>query len=46
MMKVQGIRSVPTFHIWNAGVRIDTIQGAHIDEVEAAVEDELKKVSS
>ena len=46
MMKHNGVRSVPTFHIWNGGNRIDTIQGAHVDDVEAAIQDEIKKVSS
>eukprot|EP01036_Dinobryon_divergens_P028200 gene28200-37104_t len=46
MMKHNGVRSVPTFHIWNSGSRIDTIQGAHVDDVEAAIQDEIKKVSS
>lgn len=46
MLKANGIRSVPTFHIWNGGIRIETVQGAHIDEVEAVLQDEVKKLDS
>jgi len=34
ILKANGIRSVPTFQIWNKGALVDTVQGAHIDEVE------------
>jgi thioredoxin 1 len=44
VMKANGIRSVPTFHIWRLGTRIDSIQGAHVDEVEALIEGELQKM--
>lgn len=44
VMKANGIRSVPTFHIWRLGTRIDSIQGSHIDEVEALIEGELQKM--
>jgi thiol-disulfide isomerase/thioredoxin len=43
LMKVMGVRSVPTFHIWNAGTRIESIQGAHLDEVEYTLKLELSK---
>jgi thioredoxin 1 len=43
VMKANGIRSVPTFHIWNKGVRIDSIQGSHLDEVELLIKAELDK---
>jgi len=43
-MKANGIRSVPTFHVWRLGTRIDSIQGSHIDEVEALIEGELQKM--
>jgi len=33
VLKENGIRSVPTFQIFDGGKRIDTIQGAHVDEV-------------
>jgi thioredoxin 1 len=44
VMKANGIRSVPTFHVWRLGTRIDSIQGSHIDEVEALIEGELQKM--
>ncbi len=34
ILKANGVRSVPTFQIWNKGALVDTVQGAHIDEVE------------
>ena len=34
ILKANGVRSVPTFQVWNEGTLIDTVQGAHIDEVE------------
>ena len=43
LMKTMGVRSVPTFHIWNAGERIESIQGAHLDEVECTLKRELDK---
>ena len=43
VMKANGIRSVPTFHVWNKGVRIDAIQGTHLDEVELLIKAELDK---
>ena len=46
MIKANGIRSVPTFHVWNSGIRVDTVQGAHIDEVEAILKDEIMKLES
>jgi thioredoxin 1 len=42
IMKVQGIRSVPTFHIYKGSERVESIQGTHMDEVEEAIENELK----
>ena len=45
LMKTNGVRSVPTFHVWVAGTRIDTIQGAHVDEVESLLVSELKKLA-
>lgn len=46
MMKAQGVRSVPTFHVWHAGERVDTIQGARIDEVEEAFRPIVWKLES
>jgi thioredoxin 1 len=43
LMKAVGIRSVPTFHVWRGGTRIDSIQGAHVNEVEDVLKRELEK---
>ena len=43
LMKANGIKSVPTFHIWVAGIKVDTVQGAHLDEVEETLIVELNK---
>lgn len=45
LMKANGIKSVPTFHVWVSGTKVDTIQGAHLDEVEETLLIELKKQS-
>eukprot|EP01039_Chlorochromonas_danica_P006593 gene6592-7286_t len=37
LMKREGIRAVPTFHIWKKGEKFDVINGARIEEVEAAI---------
>jgi thioredoxin 1 len=37
LMKAEGVRSVPAFHFWKGGSKIDTISGARIDDVEATV---------
>ena len=37
LMKREGIRSVPTSHIWKNGLKVDVINGARIDEIEAAI---------
>eukprot|EP01038_Epipyxis_sp_PR26KG_P009564 gene9564-12881_t len=37
LMKREGVRSVPAFHFWKDGSRVDTVSGARIDDVEAAV---------
>jgi len=37
LMKREGIRSVPAFHVWKNGKRLEVINGARIDEVEAAI---------
>jgi thioredoxin 1 len=36
-MKREGIRSVPAFHIWKDGKKVDTINGARIEDVEASL---------
>ena len=37
LMKREGVRSVPAFHMWKNGARVDIINGARIEDVEAAV---------
>lgn len=37
LMKREGVRSVPAFHFWKNGVRLDVINGARIEDVEAMV---------
>ena len=34
LMKREGVRSVPTFHMWKAGSRVDVVNGARIEEVQ------------
>jgi thioredoxin 1 len=36
-MKREGIRSVPAFHFWKNGEKIDTVNGARIEDVEAVI---------
>jgi thioredoxin 1 len=43
LMKNNGIKSVPTFYVYVEGVKVDTILGAHLEEVEATLIEELKK---
>ena len=40
-MKREGVRSVPTFHVWKEGTKVDTINGARIEEVENCVKQYL-----
>jgi len=37
LMKANGIRSVPTFQVWKGGELVDSIQGAHLDELEESL---------
>lgn len=37
LMKREGVRSVPSFHYWKGGERVDIINGANQDAIEAAV---------
>jgi hypothetical protein len=46
VMRANGIKTVPTFHIWRNQEKIDTIIGAHIDDLENKLIDELKKIES
>ena len=36
-MKREGVRSVPAFHFWKGGVKLDVVSGARIEDVEAMV---------
>lgn len=33
LMKREGVRSVPSFHMWRSGSRVDVINGSRIEEV-------------
>lgn len=37
LMKREGVRSVPTFHIWKNKSKVDVVNGARIEEVEASI---------
>lgn len=37
LMKREGVRSVPTFHFWKGGSKIEVVSGARIEDVEAAI---------
>jgi hypothetical protein len=41
LMKREGIRSVPAFHVWKAGSKVDVINGGRIDEVETAIKSNM-----
>eukprot|EP01039_Chlorochromonas_danica_P005521 gene5521-6080_t len=43
LLKDIGIKSVPTFYVYRSGSRVDTIQGARVDDLEFLVEQELRK---
>ena len=40
-MKREGIRSVPAFHFWQGGERVDTVGGARIDDIEEAIKSRI-----
>ena len=44
LLKKLGIKSVPTFQIWVDGSKVDTIQGAHMDELEESIQSTLAKL--
>jgi len=46
LLKGNNIRNVPTFQLWRGGKKIDDVQGAHLDDVEYMIKDELKKIGS
>ena len=37
ILKREGVRSVPAFHFWKNGAKLDVINGARIEDVEAMV---------
>jgi len=37
LMKREGVRSVPSFHYWKDGAKVDMVNGANLDAVEAAL---------
>jgi len=37
LMKREGVRSVPSFHFWVDGKKIDVVNGANADAIEAAI---------
>jgi thioredoxin 1 len=37
LMKREGVRSVPTFHLWKQGARVEVVNGARIEQLEEAV---------
>lgn len=37
VMKREGIRSVPSFHFWKGGSKQEVINGARMDDIEAAL---------
>ncbi len=41
VLKANGIRSVPTFHVWKNGAFVDSVQGAHVDELEEMINNNL-----
>jgi thioredoxin 1 len=37
LMKREGVRSVPSFHFWKSGAKLDVVNGARIDDVESFI---------
>ncbi len=37
LMKREGVRSVPSFHYWKKGVKVEMVNGANVDAVETAL---------
>ena len=46
ILKSNNIRAVPTFHVWRRGKRVDSVQGAHVDELETIVMNEINIIES
>jgi len=38
LMRSQGVRALPTFHLWKNGKLIDSISGAKVEPLRAAIE--------
>lgn len=38
LMKREGVRSVPAFHFWKGGERVDVINGANLDALTTAIQ--------
>jgi hypothetical protein len=41
LMKREGVRGVPAFHVWKEGVKKEVITGANLQEVERTILDLL-----
>ena len=39
LMKREGVRSVPAFHFWKGGKKVDTVSGANSEALENGVKD-------
>jgi thioredoxin 1 len=39
LMKREGVRSVPAFHFWKDGKKVDTVSGANSEALENGVKD-------
>eukprot|EP00617_Octactis_speculum_P026500 CAMPEP_0185767416 /NCGR_PEP_ID=MMETSP1174-20130828/43166_1 /TAXON_ID=35687 /ORGANISM="Dictyocha speculum, Strain CCMP1381" /LENGTH=109 /DNA_ID=CAMNT_0028451613 /DNA_START=166 /DNA_END=495 /DNA_ORIENTATION=+ len=37
LMKREGVRSVPSFHFWKNGEKMDIINGANVDALQSAI---------
>eukprot|EP01041_Mallomonas_annulata_P001058 gene1058-2068_t len=42
IMKNQGIRSVPSFHLWQSGSKVDSINGAFMEDLEECIESYIR----
>jgi thioredoxin 1 len=41
LLKREGVRSVPAFHFWKGGKRVDTMSGADPEKLEATIVDNV-----
>ena len=37
VFKQEGVRSVPAFHFWKNGARVETVSGGRMDDIEATI---------